>query len=556
MIATEKNLSLAIGGERISGADLCSQNATAVMAVANVVKSSLGPVGLDKMLVDSIGDVTISNDGATILKLLEVEHPAAKILVDLAQQQDDDVGDGTTSVVILAAELLKRANELVRMNLHPTTIIAGYRLACKEACRFTTEQLSLKVDALGKECLVSCARTSLSSKVLGMHGDYFAAMAVDAIQAVKTATPTGETRYPVKAVNVLKAHGQGLLESMLVSGYAINCTVASQAMPKRVKAARIACLDFNLQRARLPMGVAVEVTDPEKLEAIRRREIDITMERIRKLLAAGANVVLTSKGIDDLCLKPFVEASAMAVRRCKREDLKRIAKVTGAAFVTTLANLEGDESFDASMLGHAEEVAQERFGEDECIVIRGTKAHPSASLILRGANDSLLDEAERSIHDAMCVVKRTLESGLVVPGGGAVETGCSVYLESFATTIASREQLAMAEFAEALLVLPKTLIMNGAKDCIDLIARLRASHYASQTAPPEDKVRRALCWSGLDLGTGRVRDSVQAGILEPSMVKIKAFKSACEAAISILRIDDLMRIAPEPAPQRGDDECQ
>ena len=555
MLASDKNISLAIFGERITGQDLRQQNVTAVMSIANVVKSSLGPVGLDKMLVDNIGDVTVSNDGATILKLLDVEHPAAKILVDLAQQQDEDVGDGTTSVVILAAELLKRANDLIRSGLHPTTVIGGYRLACKEACRFIAEQLSLKVDTLGKESLLSCARTSLSSKLLGMHIDFFASMAVDAVQAVKNLTPKGEARYPVKAVNVLKAHGLSLTESILINGYALNCNVASQAMPKRIKAARIACLDINLQRTRLPMGVAVEITDPEKLEAIRKHEVDITMGKIKKLLSAGANVVLTTKGIDDLCLKPFVEANAMAVRRCKKEDLKRIAKISGATYVSTLANLEGDESFDSSMLGAAEEVSLERFGDDECIVIRGTKAHPSASVILRGANTQVLDEAERSLHDAMCVVKRTLESGSVVPGGGAVETGCSVFLETFATTIASREQLAIAEFAEALLVLPKTLLINGAKDCIDLISRLRASHYASQTALPSDKARRALCWSGLDLYEGKVRDSVQAGCLEPALIKVKALKSATEAAISILRIDDLMRIAPEPV-QGRDDECE
>ena len=216
MLAADKNISLAIGGERITGQDLRQQNVTAVMSIANVVKSSLGPVGLDKMLVDNIGDVTVSNDGATILKLLDVEHPAAKILVDLAQQQDEDVGDGTTSVVILAAELLKRANDLIRSGLHPTTVIGGYRLACKEACRFIAEQLSLKIDALGKESLLSCARTSLSSKILGMHEDFFASLAVEAVQAVKNVTPKGEARYPVKAVNVLKAHGLGLTESILV----------------------------------------------------------------------------------------------------------------------------------------------------------------------------------------------------------------------------------------------------------------------------------------------------------------------------------------------------
>jgi T-complex protein 1 subunit alpha len=544
---------LALGGERVSGQAIRYQNVSAISAVANIVKSSLGPVGLDKMLVDNIGDVTISNDGATIMKLLEVEHPAAKILVELSQQQDEEVGDGTTSVVIIASELLKRANELVKKGLHPTTVISGFRLACREACRFVQENMSLGVDALGRECLVSAARTSLSSKILGQHDEYFARMAVESVLAVKTLNWRGDARYPVSAVNILKAHGKSMTETLLVHGYALNCTVASQAMVKQVRGARIACLDMNLQKTRMAMGVTVQIADPEAIEAIRRREAEITVERIRKILGAGANVILTTKGIDDLCLKPFVEAGAMAVRRCKKEDLVRIARMTGASLVSTLANLEGDESFDASMLGTAELVSQERFGDDEAILVRGARA-ASASIVLRGANDLMLEEMERSMHDALCVVKRTLESGAVVPGGGAVETGLSIYLAAFATTIATREQMAIAEFGDALLVIPKTLAVNGGCDCIDLVASLRAAHFASQTASADDLRAQSLRWTGLDLAEGRTRDSVAAGVVEPVLGKIKSLKSATEAAIAILRIDDMMTMAPEKAAER--EECQ
>ena len=544
-IAAHDNSSnaLAIAGERISGQAVRDYNIKAAIALSNILKSSLGPLGLDKMLVDSIGDVTISNDGATILKLLEVSHPAAKILCELAQQQDEDVGDGTTSVVILAAELLKRANELVKKKIHPTIIISGYRLACKESVRYITDQLTFKTETLGEACLKSCAMTCLSSKILSIYGEHFAQMAVDAIKAVKTTNSKNQIKYPVKAVNILKAHGQGQMESKLISGFALNCTVACEGMPKYIKDVKIACLDINLQKQRMNLGVAIQIDDPSKLEDVRKREIGIISERIKLILSAGANVVLTSKGIDDLALKIFIEAGALAVRRVLPEDLKRIAKITGATVISTLANLEGGESFEASLLGSAEEVSQERFGDDECIIIKGTKARTSASIILRGSNDQMLDEMERSLHDALCVLKRTLENGTVVPGGGVVETAASVFLESFATTIASREQLAVAEFADALLTIPKTLAINAAIDSTELVSKLRAYHYAAQSSISHDDPRQTvLKCSGLDLTKGTVIDSLTAGILEPTLVKVKSLKSATEAAVAILRIDDFIKM--------------
>lgn len=256
-------------------------------------------------------------------------------------------------------------------------------------------------------------------------------------------------------------------------------------MVKRVANAKIACLDFGLMKARMKLGIQIVVDDPNKLDAIRERESDITKETIMKILNTGANVVLTTGGIDDLCLKYFVEHGAMAVRRCKKNDLKRIAKATGATFLTTLANLEGDETFDASMLGSAEEVVQERISDDELILIKGPKARTAASIILRAANDYYCDEMERSVHDALCVIKRVLESKQVVPGGGCVEAALSIYLENFATSVGSREQLAIAEFANSLLVIPKCLAVNAAKDSTDLVSKLRAYHNNSQLKPDQ-----------------------------------------------------------------------
>ncbi|KAJ2541038.1 chaperonin-containing T-complex alpha subunit Cct1 [Coemansia sp. RSA 1933] len=535
---------LFIGGTRVSGQEVRSQNVMAAMSIANVVKSSLGPVGLDKMIVDDIGEVTISNDGATILQLLEVEHPAGKILVKLAQQQDTEVGDGTTSVVIIAAELLRRANELIKNHIHPATVITGYRLACKEACKFIADQMALKVDKLGEEALVNVAMTTISSKILGAYGTFFAEMAVKSLSAVKTTDFRGKPRYPVSAVSILKAKGASARESSYFTGYALYRPFTGSAMSHSVKNPKIAVIDFDITKTRMKMGVSIVIDNPEQLEAIRKREADISAERARMLIDAGVTAVFSTRGIDEMYVKMFAEAGAVTVTRVPKDDARRIAKGTGASLLTTLANLDGDESVDPSTLGTAELVEQVRLSDDDIVVIRGAAEQSAATVILRGANDYMLDEMERSFHDSLCAVKRVLESGAVVPGGGSVEAALDIYLESFATTLGSREQLAIVEFANSLLSIPKQLSTNAAKDSIELIAKLRAYHSAAQKASA-DSPRALLKHYGLDLHEGKLCDNVKAGVLEPAMSKIKMLKSATEAAINILRIDDMIKLLPE-----------
>uniref|UniRef100_A0A2K5YBJ9 T-complex protein 1 subunit alpha n=1 Tax=Mandrillus leucophaeus TaxID=9568 RepID=A0A2K5YBJ9_MANLE len=357
---------LSVFGDRSTGEAIRSQNVMTAASIANIVKSSLGPVGLYKMLVDDIGDVTIANDGAPILKLLEVEHPAAKVLCELADLQDKEVGDGTTSVVIIAAELLKNADELVKQKIHPTSVISGYRLACKEAVRYINENLIVNTDELGRDCLINAAKTSVSSKIIGINGNFFANMVGDVVLAIKYADIRG---------HISKAHGRSQTNSMLISDYALNCVVGSQGMPKRTVSAKIACLDFSLQKTKMKLGVQVVITDPEKLDQIRQRGSDITNERIQKILY-------------------FVKAGAMAVRRVLKRGLKHIVKASGATILSSLANLEGEETFEAA-LGLAE-VVQERICGDELILIKNTKARTSATIILCRANDFMCDEIEHS----------------------------------------------------------------------------------------------------------------------------------------------------------------
>jgi T-complex protein 1 subunit alpha len=533
---------LELNGMRTQGQDVRLANIMAVQALSNIVKTSLGPQGLDKMLVDDIGDVTITNDGATILRQIEVEHPAAKILVELSQLQDKEVGDGTTTVVILAAELLKRAAEMIKNRIHPTHIISGYKSAMKLAVKYIEENLAVSTADLEQNGLVSIARTSMSSKIISGESELYCRLVVQAMLHVKG----NGGKYPVKSVNIMKAHGLSMQESAFFPGFVLRMSRVSQQMPVRVENAKIALVDFNLSKFRLGMGIQVLVNDPKNLELIRRRELDILKERLEMILAKGVNVIFTTKAIDDYAAKYLVERNVMGLRRIEKSDMRKIAKLTHATIITTLANNEGTEVFDEANIGHADVVYEENLGDNDFVFIKNdtNTSHPICSLVLRGSNEFMLDEVERSIHDSLCVLKRTLESGSVVAGGGAVETALSVYLERQAKKSPSQEQIAIAEFAESMLVIPKQLALNAAKDTLDLVSKLTVLHNNNQNDP----TNKSLLWLkyvGLDLLEGKVRNNFEAGVLEPTVSKTKSLKFATEAAIALLRLDDMIKIAPE-----------
>lgn len=544
-------MSLPILGTRTTGQDVRTQNMTACMAVSNIVKSSLGPLGLDKMLVDDIGDVVITNDGATILKRLDLEHPCAKVLVELANLQDKEVGDGTTSVVIIAAELLRRANELVQQHIHPTSIISGFLKAKNEAIKFIAENMTLKTSKLGKDALINAAKTSMSSKIIGKDCDLFAKVAVDAMLAVETLNSQKKKRYPVKAVEILKVTGKGMRDVELINGYCLHEYRCSQQMPRSIKNAKIAMVDFDMRRMALKFGVQMLMENPNDVESMRAREYDIIKERIDMLIKAGANVILTTKGIDDAAIKYFVTARCIAVRRVDKKKMKRIAKLTGGKLLISLADDDGNESVPKDALGSADIVEEMTVGDRDILFIKGCSSTKAQTIVLRGVNWFMLEELERSIHDALCVIKRVLESGRVVPGGGAVEAALSVYLEHIAEQMSSREQLAIAEFAQALLVIPKTLAINGGFDAADLVSKLRGYHAQSQMQKSDDNKNNdeQRKYAGLDLDEGKIANRVKSGVLEPAMSKIKSIKFATEAAITILRIDDSISLQRKENPK-------
>lgn len=522
---------LFVDGERLTGSVAREKNLSSVLSVANTVRSSYGPNGLDKMIISKMGDVSITNDGATILSSLESTDSAARILIDLAVQQDQEVGDGTTSVVLLASALIENGIRLIEDGVHPSIVVSGYKRAFKQSVGFIKSTLMKTLNkSVGYGDLIKICESTISSKVIKCSSRLFSGIIADAVLAIKKTEGDKSVTYPIENVNVLKKQGKSMDESIFVSGYAINCVPSSSLMPQRIAKTRIACLDMDLQQMKMGLSVKISAETPDDLEAIREKEITNSHDKIKKLLKAGANVILTTKGISDGCTKILIEGGAMGVKRCRREDLDRIASITGTQVYASFEDVTGEEFIP--VLGVADSVHVEVLGEEKCMVISTPKGTGS-SIILRGANEQILDEMERSIHDGLCALKRTLESRAVVVGGGAFEAALGTYIGNFGLSFGTNEQAAIQKFGDALLRIPKTLLVNSALDVNRLYAELLAEHENCN-------------WEiGLDLKEGTVCNNFKAGVIEPLDTKIKALRAATEAAISILRIDEVIVLAEE-----------
>ena len=525
------------GSNRSRGKEAQHTNIEAARIVAESVKSSLGPKGMDKMLVDSFGDVTITSDGRTILDEMDIQHPAAKMMVEVAKTQDNEAGDGTTTAVIISGELLNRAQELIEKNVHPTIIIDGYKKAAEKALE-TLEKIAITVDLNSQEYLKKTAITSMASKLVADHKEYLADIAVKAMLAV--AEKDGDKyKADVDDVKVEKKPGESVRDTSLIQGIVLDKEVAHSGMPKRVEKAKIALLDCPLEIEKTEFDAKINIESPEQMEAFLKQEEDMLREMAEKVAKTGANVVLCEKGIDDMVQHFLARKGILAVRRNKKSDMEKLAKATGGRIVTNL------DSITAADLGYAAVVEERKIGDDKMTFIEGCKHPRAVTILVRGGTQRIVDEAERSIHDALCVVRDIIEEPKVVAGGGAPELEVSRVLRKYAETLPGREQLAVRGFAEALEVIPTTLTENAGLDPIDVLSELRAKHEKGET------------WAGIEVNGGKVQDMSKAGVFEPLAVKKQIIKSATEASTMILKIDDViaagkMKAPPTPPGGRGE----
>jgi len=508
------------GTTRTRGRDAQSSNILAARAVAEAIRSTLGPRGMDKMLVDSLGDVVITNDGATILKEIDIQHPAAKMIVEVAKTQDEEVGDGTTTAVVLAGELLKKAEELLDQEIHPTVITKGYKLASDKAVEIL-ENSAISVSSEDKEKLKVVASTALTGKGVEYAKDRIAELVVDAVLAVAEKVE-GKYKVDVDTIKVEKKTGGSVEDTQLIRGIVIDKEVVHPGMPKRVENARIALIKSELEPKKTETDAEIQITSPEQLKAFLDEEERILKEMVEKIKESGANVVFCQKGIDDLAQHYLAKAGILAVRRVKKSDMEKLSRATGAKIVTKI------DSISAEDLGKAELVEERKVGDDRMVFVEGCENPKSVTILLQGGTEHVVDELERGMNDMLHVVANVLEEKKILPGGGAPEIELSLRLREFASTLSGREQLAAEAFAEAMEIIPKTLAENAGLDPIDAIVDLKAAHERGDKS------------AGLNVFTGEVVDMVKEGVIEPLKVKIQAIRSATEAAVMILRIDDVI----------------
>ncbi len=517
------------GTQRTTGREALRGNILAARVLAEVLKTSLGPRGLDKMLVDSFGDVTVTNDGVTIVKEMEVSHPAAKLLVEVAKAQDAEVGDGTTTAVVLAGALLEKAEALLDQNIHPTIIIEGYNDAMRKALEILDE-VATEIDPNDDEMLKKVARTAITSKYIGSGPsvDKLLDMILEAARTVAEPKPDGKG-YIVRLDNIKieKKKGGSLLDSMLVRGVVLDKEVVHPGMPKRVEKAKIALLDTPLEVKKPEITAKINITSPEQIRQFLEEETKYLKDMVDKIAATGANVVICQKGIDDVAQHFLAKKGILAVRRVKRSDMEKLEKATGGRIVTSIRDLRPED------LGEAELVEERRVGNDKMIFIEGVKNPRSVTILLRGANDMLLDEAERSINDALHVLRNVMREPKIIGGGGAPQIELALRLESYADEVGGKKQLAILAFAEALKEIPMILAETGGLDPLDTLMKLTSLHK-------QGKVN-----AGVSVLDGRItEDAIAENIIEPVVVTKQAIKSASEAATTILKIDDIIAAAP------------
>lgn len=509
------------GTGRTTGKEAQRNNIMAAKIIADTVKTTLGPLGMDKMLVGSIGDISITNDGATIMKELDVQHPAAKMLVEVAKAQDNEVGDGTTTAVILAGELLEKAESLLDQNIHPTVIISGYQKASERA-QETLEKLAIPVSMEDEKKLVEVALTSLGSKGIAVAKDHFAKLAVQAVKQVAEKTD-GKIKADIDLIKVLKKQGKGLDETELVKGMVIDKEIASPQMSKLIQNAKIALLNAKLEIEKTQFDAKINIESPEQMKMFLDEEEHLMREMVDQIAKSGANVVLSEKSIDDLVLHFLAKKGIVTVKSVSSSDMEKLAKATGGSIMASVKDLTTD------VLGKAKMVEEVKVGDDKLLYIRECKNPKAVTIVIRGGTEHIIDEAERSLHDALCVVRNVVEDGRIVAGGGSPEAEVAKKLREFAVKVGGREQLAIEAYAEAMEVVPLTLAENAGLDPIDIMVALRAKHEGTNGEH-----------FGVDVFSGKIKDMLEMKVVEPLRVKQQVIKSATEAANMILKIDDLI----------------
>jgi thermosome len=508
------------GASQTKGRDAQKNNIAAAKLISEVVKSSLGPRGMDKMLVDGLGDVTITNDGATILKEIDVQHPAAKMMVEISKATDNEVGDGTSSVVVLAGALIEKAEELITKDVHPTIIVDGYRKSAQNSIEIFN-QIAQKIDGGNKSELIKVAKTSMQTKLVSKESNELSEIVVNAALQVSEPNDSGYL-VDIDDVKVEKKAGGSLRDTKLIKGIVLDKEVVHGGMPKRIEKAKIALVNSALEIEKTEFDAKINISSPDQMKMFLEEENKMLKSMVDKIISSGANVTICQKGIDDVAQHYLAKSNILAVRRVKESDMTKLARATGARIVNNLEDLSSKD------LGAADLVEERKVETDKWVFIEGCKHPKAVTILIRGGSQRVVDEADRSIHDALMVTKDVMEKPFIVAGGGSPESFVAGKLRDWSSTLSGREQLAADKFAESLEVIPLALAENAGMDPIDTLTELRS------------KQAKGSKWSGIDARSGKIVDMSKLDIVEPLSVKEQIIKSATEVASMILRIDDVI----------------